>query len=614
MALDTSPSNLLEEIRQAEKLVESVLSPMEDQVKRYHGDWFRKDRIPDEAPYTENHYYEYISLVVPRIIFDNPRVRVSTRRTGAYAEVSKAIGYAVNRWTRDVRLRKLLVKAATDMMFNYGVVMTTRTPKPGYIPGANSRVDSMLDNQTEKVPFWPSAVRIPQQRFFMDPLAQDEDDARFKGHKWVIDKEDLIALAKKHPDQGWKLDVIENLPADSDLDTLKDRDESDVPRREVICYDVWVPEADNEEGKTEKEGYHGKIYTLAVGSTDNVNDPIYIREPQPYYGPRWGPYTMFGVYGVPNELYKLSPLVAVETQVQELNHHAQAVSRSAARYKKFVAYEKSDPESQQLIDSPDGYAVGVSGIENTKFIEATLGGTDRVQVEVMQLMKERLDRNSGIHDAQRGNVSGKGTATEVAVADEASSARMAFVKQQFADSVERLLRTVAWYCYHDDAIIFPLGEDAEAEFGPDPLFRGGNPAPGSGLSFDDLELEIEPYSMERTTEGLQQKRASELFAIVQQAAQMVPMAPWVNWKQLLDIVGDAYNTPYLGDIVDVEAAIEQQATAQEASKPRTVRQSGVTGAMKQVQAAVGQGRRGQPASGPPQGHATGAGARESNVG
>jgi len=175
---------------------------------------------------------------------------------------------------------------------------------------------------------------------------------------------------------------------------------------------------------------------------------------------------------------------------------------------------------------------------------------------------------------------------------------------------------VAWYCFHDDQIIFMLGEDAEQEFGQDPLFHGGNPAAGSGLSFDDLETEIEPYSMERTTEGLQQKRAAELFNMVAQVAQLAPMTPWVNWKQMLDVLGDAFNMPDLGDIFDVDAAIEQQPTQQEASKPKTTRQSGVAGAMRslQQQGIGGGGRRGQPASGPPQGHATGAGAREARVG
>ena len=50
------------------------------------------------------------------------------------------------------------------------------------------------------------------------------------------------------------------------------------------------------------------------------------------------------------------------------------------------------------------------------------------------------------------------------------------------------------------------------------MFQGGGHE-GSDYSFEDLELEIEPYSMERASEGLAQKRALEMHAMILNSLQ-----------------------------------------------------------------------------------------------
>ena len=77
---------------------------------------------------------------------------------------------------------------------------------------------------------------------------------------------------------------------------------------------------------------------------------------------------------------------------------------------------------------------------------------------------------------------------------------------------------------------------------------------GSGARYDDLELEIEAYSMERTNEALLQKRGAETFQIVMGVAPMIPQAPWINWKTLFSKAGSVLNDPDLGSIVDIELA------------------------------------------------------------
>jgi hypothetical protein len=200
----------------------------------------------------------------------------------------------------------------------------------------------------------------------------------------------------------------------------------------------------------------------------------------------------------------------------------------------------------------------------------------------------------------RGNVAGAGTATENAIAAEASTARMAFIKQQFTDAVTDMLRKVAWYMYHDDRIVFPVGDEiqnqnemaammqqtqgmmgaamggmqpqqmvgglpsvppkkdsapSEDVFEPrgEPWYQGGVTQEMSGYSFKDLDLDIEPYSMERTSEQQQQRRMMELVQIVTQILPAAMQAP-VDLQAMMNAIGNMANVPELARIIDLKAA------------------------------------------------------------
>jgi hypothetical protein len=129
-------------------------------------------------------------------------------------------------------------------------------------------------------------------------------------------------------------------------------------------------------------------------------------------------------------------------------------------YKRVVFVDETDKKLMQNVkNAKDLYVVPVQGLKEgqRQVVQAEFGGSSPQQWEMIAQKRERLDRNSGIFDAQRGMVAGRGTATEVAVADESSSARMAFIEHQFQDATARVLSSVAWYLYHDDRVDFPLG-------------------------------------------------------------------------------------------------------------------------------------------------------------
>ncbi len=563
MALPDSPEELLLNIRASERVRNARLSAFEGTVKGYHSPFFdQKFGIDEELAYSpENHTYELVSYMVPQLVYNNPRVSISTRRQEHHL-VASGLQYAVNRWVADNNFAANIEGVAHDILFNYGVLHVTETDNPTV---------SLFD--TGSSPLWPKVERVSQRRFIRDHMALSLEECRYLGHQWIIDKEDLLTMAEENRDDGWLPDVIQGLPTnagDRHLARGWSSDE-DPDRKELVVYDLWVPEHQGS-GKKE-EGFHGTIYTIAVASGGGESEVIdFVREPRDFYGPRWGPYAVADVWKVPDDPYGLAPLVATEGQARDLNRHARASSDMAARYKRLILVDNTDGDLVEKVQyAENDLVIPISGIEKNKVIQIELGGITAHELSYLQLARDRLDRNSGLSEAKRGNASQGATATAEAIADEALDIRTDFIKSKFHRMIQQTLRTVTWYIAMNDQVRIALNPtDAQGmgvgvpELGP-VMYQGGDLEPTRGGGFDDLEITIEPMSMERVTQATSQQRAMRAFEFISQVVQLMPMAPGVNWKELISTVGNAFNLPRLGDLIDVDAQMQaagMQATGQ----------------------------------------------------
>lgn len=557
--LDPSFMAMRREIDSAERFRDKHLDSLRTMIERYHGPAYRDDRASPDTDDPENFGHEYVSLVLPRIIHDTPKFRVRMGEPMLDMMVGRRLQIAVNRWSRIVKLRRTLERVATDMLFSYGVAMTVSEPRP-----EARQIDG-------KDPYLPRVYRISPERFFIDPAATSIEDARFMGHCYAIDKDDLLSRAETDP--TWDMQAIEALAANTDLDEVRragDRAVED--RKELAVYEVWVPEISQPlaEAADELLGQgmvNGTIYTLVKsrGNADSSKFEGYLRQPIPYFGPRQGPYTVFGVYCVPDDPYPLSPLMAVQSQVVDLNAHLTSVRSSAAAYKRLVMVDARNHKlAQDIKDSPHDYIVLSESLDKDKVVNLEIGGITQQQVQYSQMAQDRLDRVSGIHDAMRGNIQGSATATEVAVAESSATMRMAHLKRQFQDCVDDLAKAVLWYMWHDERVSFPLGrEGAEALLEADPKFVGGI---GMG-GWEDLEIQVDAYSMERVSEALVQKRAMELLQITTSVAQGMVAMPFIKWREILSVVGDALNMPHLADMID-QNAMQRMAQQAQAAQPQ----------------------------------------------
>jgi len=540
--LDLSFDAVRREIESAERFRDAHVSSMREMVQRYHGPVYRDDRNDPSTDDPENFSHEFISMVLPRIIHDNPRFRVRLGTLTSELLYGKRLTVALNRWSRITKIRRTLERVATDMLLCYGVALTTSEPRPEKRQSDGSHS------------YLPRVYRISPERFFVDPAATHAEDARYMGHCYAIDKEDLLFKAQTDP--TWDVEAIEAIGAGTDLDEARDESDRDIEwRRELAVYEVWIPEVAMPQELldqiADRNDFNGVILTLVKGVNGATKWDGFVRAPRPYFGPSAGPYTVFGVYTIPDDPYPMSPLIAVASQTDDLNAHLSSVRSSAAAYKRIIMVDARNAKlAQDIKDKPHDYVLLSENLDKERVLNLEVGGITQQQVQYSQMAQDRLDRVSGIHDAMRGNVTGTATATEIAVAESSATMRMAHLKRQFQDCVDDMARSVLWYMWHDERVVLPLGrEGARALLEMDAVFKGGTMVG----EWEDLEVSVDAFSMERVSEALVQKRAMELLQITTSVAQGMMTLPNVRWGELLNVVGDALNIPNLSEMIDTQS-------------------------------------------------------------
>lgn len=540
--------NLRREIQASEAQRNAKISSFADMIRKYEGPGRHGDMANDYAP--ENHYFEWVSLVLSELLATNPKVTISTSRPTVAAVDALAIESALNRWIEDTNYVRYLQRIGMAWSFVYGVGLTTVEQYGGD-----------FDDPRQK----PRVIYLDPEQFGLDPLARSWEESRFMFHRCAERKVDLLARAKVQ--DGWDMEALKNLATEEEVQGLG-RPKADVGRDEISYWEVWVPELNDEDD----EEHHGKILTIGVMSGSTAL-PKELRKPRRYYGPRWGPYTLFGAYDVPRSAWPMGALQAHEGQNIEVNLHARANSKSASRRKTIMVYdEKNKGDAAKIAKACDGEAVGLTSFEKSNFEIFESRGVTEDALAYEQWARARLERVSGLNERAKGDLSGSSTATADAIAARGASARMRHLEQTLYDGCTRQLRTVAWFYWHNDRIIEQLPPEAAAQiaemYGDPRIAEGPVFVQGGGFqgSFDDMELRIEQYSMQRVDEATMQAKSLQMAQVIPSLAAAAVQFPFMPWDEIFTKVGKAMNWPELGK-VDMEMLAAQSAMLMQSQDP-----------------------------------------------
>lgn len=527
--LSDDPTKMHDEIRAAIRLRRMHTNKSKEMIEMYAGSAYRDGWHCREGDM--NHPFELITNQLPSLAYNNPAARIKSRRPRVQRELVKAMQHGLNRNISDIDLVTKLQRVALDSFFDFGVLLTTLEPLPGY-------------EGKRQPPMRPGVRRISPRLFFQDPLG-GINGPRYIGHIVVKDKEDIKNARGVDGKPLYDQKLVEELATDAYNDDDREihqlQKELSLHRDQVMLYEVWVPE-------------RGMIYTITEqGLKSRDAKPAFLREPRKAFCPPWGPYTVFGMYDVPDELYALSPLTATSSQVNELNDHRAQLRRQADLAKKLILVDgKNETLVNSIVTYADGTIVAMKNFDPNGFAEVELTGPSPHMTAYVEQMKGELDQTSGLTQSRRGQVTGA-TATEIAEASQGQDARMRYMQQRFRRATIQVLKSLAWYMYHAESVVYPVPQQRademlgqfqqEEENEKDGLFLGGVQPGQEDFSFDDLELEIEPYSMEIVDQATLQRTMQQVFATLTAALPLMLQFPFANWPQILDDYFESVNIP-----------------------------------------------------------------------
>lgn len=487
---------------------------------RYAGKGYREGwNLPQDS--YENHPFELVVNLLPVLAYKNPSVVVKPRTVFGSPEQAAILQAVLKQWVHDVAFARVIREALYDFCFCFGVIGVGMEPVPGF------------ENESP-APLRPIIKAIPPGRFFADPEALTFADTGFAGSVWVKNVEDLLGATKPDGTPMFDRQAVEAGASEEGIQ----QDAKDTNRDDIF--------ADLEVRKGQMVGYeywcrsNNMIYTLAFkrGGGAGPKEGWFLREPRVWAGsPVTGPFHMLGAYTVPGQLYPLSPLQVTADLVDEINAHAGMLRRQAGTAKRLIVTD-SPTTADKIMKSPDGTVLTVPGFQKAEAVE--FEGPNPANVEYLQMLRERLDRQSGISDMVRGNTTDI-TATEAQLASQYHNGRVRFLQSLVQEVCCAVLENVATAMYGSEEVAIPVSQ------GPvQGVFAGGASQGGTMGAMGRLEhqsVAIEPFSMEWTNEGLRQRQMAETIAQVYTLAPTMPTLPWVRHGAVMNDLLETINVP-----------------------------------------------------------------------
>lgn len=537
---------LMRMIRGGFEFMNQFVTKRAEMVQRFAGPHYRQDNPAAKSP--ENYPFAYKQFVSPQLLFDVPQCWCRPDNSVADAAVADAIELALNRWAKETSVQLCFEEALDDAFFGFGITCVGLESR-GHYQGAGL---SAVQGDFEQIANYPFVVQIGARDFFIDPRMTKVRKARYMGHRFERDLEDVRNDDRYEPEARERLVETPSSDGDDPGDAFNNRkyDQTSPDLAKLTMYQMYLPE-------------HGLILTLAeTGRTgtgeDGSGECIVLRQ-EKYWGPDEGPYDIWGLDSVPGEAMPISALVALWDEFMELNAHSIQAARDAAAHKRVGVFAPGAKEDAERIANADsGQFVPVQDPNAVK--EIFIGGTSAVQQQWIQFLRERFDRNLGFTDAQRGQVKASVTATQADIANSNSDLRIQNMQKRIRRAVTSIFRKVAWYFFHDESIepmelekIDPVtGAKIAGTFYPGPWYGGYVQGmwipPMDAGDWTDYNLDINPKSMGRQDDALQQKRAQDELGLVSNLASMFgPQA--INWRRVLNRYGQTFGERDYADIV-----------------------------------------------------------------
>lgn len=543
MTLDTSAAAMWDELEASRRQMEGRLKARSEMIQRYHGPYYDKCEMPAQNE-PENPAFEYIATLSAQIVAGTPRCNIKTQRADRplSAMKARALMHATNRVSRERNDRAKLRKFFVDWCFGPAIAFTVRRPMPWLDPGP-------IDGPVMR----PDVRRVSPKLWRHDARATEWEDTRWRGHGSLTSRSQLLKLAQTEP--GWRIREIESLQTE---ESLKDYVPSEgvglSGRDDFMLWQVWFPEEQLDEAYTAQDGFYGTVHyyaqTRRAPGDDSKSPLVEIRDPQPFFGCRGGPYSMSGQMYVPDHVHPLSVMTAIENVAKSLRLQSSVIEQAMRDFSRVLIAGGAAPKNlgHLIKNAKHGGVLHVKGYQRGMVDEFTKGGLDAAMVEMYGLLLDQLDRRMGLSSTQRGVAQSNVTATADTLASQGTSARVAAQRDEFYAFVNDIFAKTAEIIDQDDQFWMPPPPELAGQMPP--IVGGREP----GETFDDYELSIEALSMRFRTEAEMAAAAESELTLFERIAPQMVQAPFIDWPSVVLDISDATGQSQLPARINTELA------------------------------------------------------------
>lgn len=531
-------------------MLRSFRTERREMVRQYVGHHWSEEGTNEKVPV--NLISLYVSVVARNLIAKNPRVMLSTFDKGMKPTVSAMQCWA-NKKIEQIRLQETLQRVVIDGLFSIGIC------KVALASPAESA--SLAWNLGAGQPF---AERVDLDDFVYDIHARDFSEVAYIGHRYRVPLDvvrDSPIYDRGRKDLTASDDPIFNMEGDERIGVLGRGTYSGIEEFEdmVDLWEVYLPR-------------HRVVLTLADDSlTGPAGSPGKAKEAlrqQAWVGSDAGPYHILAYGIVPGNAMPKGPIQDLIDLHEAANKAYRKVFRMSERTKEITAVQGGAMEDgSRVLQADDGDMIRLDNPERIK--QFVMGGQALQPIlawattakDLFTYMGGNLDTMGGLSPQAK-------TLGQDKLLNENSSRALADMQDRTITFTSDILKALCWYWWHDP---FQVQKSKHSLPGLPNLQieRKVTPQQRQQGKFEDLEIAIDPYSMQHNSP---QTRMVALNQVVQSV--VIPMMQLlVQQGSAFDIqayltkISQYMDMPDLQDIVTIAPPPQTETAGQPTGKP-----------------------------------------------
>ena len=463
---------------------------------------------------------------------NNPRFLCTSEANNGMA-FARYYGRTMNRFTKEIRLRKSLEEVTRDSFFTMGLMLIHLKDSPS----------SAYEDDPWMNPGEPYAARVSPDNWVFDTCATDWRLKAFSAHRYRLEFEKLSDPYKFDQKAAKKAKPNSKYEADAELLQSMSRETGDIDelRPMIDLCDVYLAE-------------DKVICTYAIKRDfEIVGERLAERD---WDGPEEGNLRMLNLGPVPDNIIPTSPASKLRHLHDMGNSVFRKINRQSERQKTVTMYrgEASD-DAKRVVDCKDGQTIRVDDPDGIR--QMTWGGADPGNVALLAQLISLFDRMGGNVQAKLGLGAQSPTAAQDQMQMEQISRHEQAMQNRVAEFVTEVASDLGELLFDDPLKSIPGQLDLGID-GYQPVDDSWPPPTPPPISFKDMTLEVERGSMAFRPAEQRLGFLLELwdrFTANPEALASSGVQPDV--REMLSLCAELKNEPRILDLFKFDQAIRQ---------------------------------------------------------